>query len=208
MNRNDDLYFSTDFKTISSLEGIRRRPGMYFPFMNDVKMCNTFIFETLCHAIDEFVSNNCTHLQIKISEKEATIQYDAGICLELDEDGISHAETILTQLFACRHTKQHSEIGHKYCGIGLTVVVATAKEFSMTTVSNGQKGQVTYQEGKAVCEFEISPCDEPEYTLLRFSPDPQIFGDKTFQLESIRETVQELMTDFPGFRITLSDHSK
>ncbi len=202
---NLEDYTVDNIQILKGLEGIRRRPGMYIRNIEKDDVCDDLVFETLCHAIDEFMDGNCTYLNIVVSPLEVTISYDAGVSLEQDIDGIAHVESIFTQLFGCRHTKKHCEVAAKYCGIGMVVVNAFSQKFQATTVCNGLKGEVTYQKGTRVGDFVVSSCNENNRTELQFIPDLEIFGDRQFHYANIETRAQELRVDFPDFRVTVTE---
>jgi DNA gyrase/topoisomerase IV subunit B len=204
-NQTFDLdLLPNDIQVMTGLEGIRLRTGMYIKDFKQDDVCDRLVFETLCHAIDEFVDGNCTQLDILVLPNELTVSYDVGVSLEQIQ-GETHAETILTALFACSHTKKHSEVGRKYCGIGMVVVNALSKEFQFKTVWNGFRGEVIYQKGVRIGEFAITPCDEPNQTVFRFTPDLEILGDRRFHFANIATQAQCLRDDFPGFRVTVRE---
>jgi DNA gyrase/topoisomerase IV subunit B len=207
--QNEDQAFDlellpNDIKVMTGLEGIRLRPRMYIKDFEQEDTCDRLVFETLCHAIDEFVDGHCRYLDILVLPSEVTISYDAGVSLEKIH-GETHAETILTALFACSHTKKHSEIGQTYCGIGMVVVNALSKEFQFKTIWNGLKGEVTYQKGVRIGEFSITPCKEPNQTVFQFTPDLEILGKRCFHIANIAAQAQTLRDDFPGFHVTVRE---
>jgi DNA gyrase/topoisomerase IV subunit B len=196
-----------NIKVVKGLQGLRLRPRMFIPDFDGEHVLNHFIFETLCDAIDQAVEGDCTTLDISFSKKEAIVSYDAGICLEEEFGGLTFAEGICTQLYACRDRKNHSEIGIKYCGIGLAVVNAFSENFQISTVHRGFRGLGLYRKGNSVQPFTITPCDALEQTTVSFKPDPEIFGEREFHLERIQPRIQALQNDFPALNVTVRERN-
>ena len=66
-------------------------------------------------------------------------------------------------------------------GVGIKAVNALSTEFYIRSVRDGQAKTVTYSRGDIVAESELEATDEPNGTLVRFTPDPSIFRDYHFE---------------------------
>jgi DNA gyrase/topoisomerase IV subunit B len=124
-------------------DAILYRPHLHLGDLEREDLFNDFIFEALCHAIDESLDDRCKHINIDVDRSGVvTVRYDAGIPLNI-------ANGLLTSLYACHNLKKHIEVGSNYCQIGLAVLNAVCSEFQVDIICNGKHGKQTYIKGKA-----------------------------------------------------------
>ena len=93
-------YNSDNISSLSAGDHIRLRPKMYFEKCFNENSLNSFVFEFLCHAFDEYFDGNCSEIEIKLKENQFTISYNAGMSLEKAYENISKAECIMTKIAA------------------------------------------------------------------------------------------------------------
>ncbi|HCN76428.1 MAG TPA: hypothetical protein DIT13_04430, partial [Verrucomicrobiales bacterium] len=77
---------------------------------------------------------DASHLSIITQETSVTIADDGqGWPVHRIAHGERLAESMLSQLYACRDHKQHRDIAHSLCLITPPLVVALSLEFTLTT---------------------------------------------------------------------------
>src|SRR5512147_2486313 len=82
MNVSTHTYDESKIKTLSSLEHIRKRPGMYIGRLGDGSNQNDGIYillkEVVDNAVDEFIMGAGKKIQIAISESGSVLVRDFG----------------------------------------------------------------------------------------------------------------------------------
>jgi topoisomerase-4 subunit B len=65
--------------------------------------------------------------------------------------------------------------------VGIKAVNALSTEFFIRSVRDGQSKSVSYSRGEIIEESRLESTDDPDGTLVRFTPDVSIFRDFQFQ---------------------------
>lgn len=200
-----EKYKEDEIQVLSTRDAVRKRPALYFEECLTAKSLDKLPLEVLCHALDEFLDGNCRQITIQLSHNSFTVEYDAGMSLETDRDGITRAELIMTAIFACQHQKKHLSVGEEFCELGMATINYVTAVSKLTTISNGQKGQFLFREG-LLTEKNCSPTpEERDHTLIYIQPDPLIFGDARLTYMGVKERVTTIMDKLPGLKIILSN---
>jgi DNA gyrase/topoisomerase IV subunit B len=198
-------YQEDEIQVLSSRDAVRKRPALYFEDCLAAKSLDKFPIEVLCHALDEFLDGNCRQITICLSDNSFTVEYDAGMSLETDRDGITRAELIMTAIFACRHQKKHLSVGEEFCELGMATINYVTAVSKLTTVSNGQKGQFFFQEG-LLTEKNCNPVpEERDHTSIYMQPDPLIFGEALLTYAGVKERISSILDKLPGLNIILTN---
>lgn len=108
---------------LSSIEAIRKRPGMYVGDLTATTLPNELAKQLLCHALDEAASGRCTRLWAHIRPHYIMVKYDAPMSFEMLGDK-TKAEVMLTEIGACHNLKENMSVGDDYCTLGLAVLTA------------------------------------------------------------------------------------
>lgn len=159
--------------------------------------------EAACHAIDEHFDIRCTEVEFGIAPDNFYIKYNAGMFLGEAED-INMAEAIMTKQFACKNHKKHLSVGEEFCKIGIATLNAGMSRCVLVTVSDGYKGNFTFKAGETVTR-NIEETEEPDSTLIHFTPDPFIFGDLNLNLEGVEQSVSMLRPRLPELEIIVKE---
>src|SRR4051812_23285012 len=93
-----NIYDESKIKTLSSLEHIRLRTGMYIGRIGDGSNyddgCYILLKEVIDNAIDEYIMGHGKDVQIKLDGKKATVRdYGRGIPLGKVIDCVSQINT-------------------------------------------------------------------------------------------------------------------
>lgn len=190
---------------IQSLEGVthvRLRPQLYFQECFDEKNLNSLVADALCHAVDEYFDGNCTEISIGINGNLLTIEYNAGMSLEISHNS-TKAECIMTKIGACSNEKKHLEVGEEFCLLGMATINAVADQCELNTIWNKQSGHLIFEKGYTT-STEIISSDEPENsTKIRFEMSKEIFGDSTFEMNDLQSRLDSLRERLPNLKMEL-----
>ena len=169
-------YSEDDIKTLDWKEHIRRRPGMYIGKLGDGSNFDDGIYvlikEVLDNAIDEYMMGFGKQIIVTVEEGTVTVRdHGRGIPLGKVVDASSKMNT------GGKYDSKAFKKSVGLNGVGIKAVNALSTEFFIRSVRDGQAKSVLYHCGEIVEESDILPTDEPNGTMVRFTPDATIFRD-------------------------------
>lgn len=177
-------YTEDDIVTLDWKEHIRRRPGMYIGKLGDGTSSDDGIYvllkEVLDNAIDEFMMGFGKQVTVDVTETTVTVRdHGRGIPLEKVVDVSSKMNT------GAKYDSKAFKKSVGLNGVGIKAVNALSTDFYIESTREGQCKQVHFCCGEVVSESEIKPSEEPNGTLVRFTPDASIFRDYAYREEFI-----------------------
>ncbi|HEY0943860.1 MAG TPA: DNA topoisomerase IV subunit B [Opitutaceae bacterium] len=182
-------YTEASIKTLSPLEHIRLRPGMYIGRLGNGSHPEDGIYvllkETIDNCIDEFTMGFGKKVEIELVDRSLRVRdYGRGIPLGKLVECVSIINT---------GAKYDSETFKKAIGlngVGQKAVNALAYEYRAQAFREGQTRAVEFIQGKLKKDGKIVAAkDAPKNgTLIEFTPDEALFGkDFKFKPEFIEE---------------------
>ncbi len=199
-------YTEASIKTLSSLEHIRLRPGMYIGRLGNGAHAEDGIYvllkETIDNSIDEFTMGHGRKIEVELDEERRSVRvrdYGRGIPLGKLVDCVSIINT---------GAKYDSETFQKAVGlngVGQKAVNALALSYRAQAVRDGETKVVEFEKGKLKKESRVQKCDERNGTLIEFTPDAQLFGaDFRFRTEFIEDMLWNYAFLNRGLTLTLN----
>src|SRR5205085_4063600 len=169
------VYDESKIKTLSSLEHIRLRTGMYIGRIGDGSHyddgCYILLKEVIDNAIDEYIMGHGREVQIGIEGSKVSIRdYGRGIPLGKVIDCVSQINT------GAKYNDDVFQFSVGLNGVGTKAVNALSKNFIVRSHRDGQFVEARFKQGKLKNEKK-GKTGEPDGTLIRFLPDPDIFKD-------------------------------
>jgi topoisomerase IV subunit B len=182
-------YTEASIKTLSPLEHIRLRPGMYIGRLGNGSHPEDGIYvllkETIDNSIDEFTMGFGKRIDIDITDRSVRVRdYGRGIPLGKLVECVSIINT---------GAKYDSETFKKAIGlngVGQKAVNALAHTYRAQAFREGQSRTVDFEQGKLRKDGKVMAAagGEKNGTLIEFTPDEALFGkDFKFRLEYIEE---------------------
>lgn len=180
-------YTEASIKTLSSLEHIRLRPGMYIGRLGNGSHAEDGIYvllkETIDNSIDEFTMGYGKKIEIELNERSVRVRdYGRGIPLGKLIDCVSIINT---------GAKYDSETFQKSVGlngVGQKAVNALAVSYRAQAVRDGETKVVEFAEGRLKKEHKVAKSTERNGTIIEFTPDAALFGpDFKFRPEFIED---------------------
>ncbi len=185
-------YTEASIKTLSSLEHIRLRPGMYIGRLGDGTHAEDGIYvllkETIDNCIDEFTMGFGRKIEVTLTDRTLRIRdYGRGIPLGKLIDCVSIINT---------GAKYDSETFQKSVGlngVGQKAVNALALDYRAQAFREGQSKLVEFAQGKLRKEHKIAKSEERNGTLVEFTPDEALFG-KEFRFRP--EFIEDMLWNY------------
>ncbi len=181
-------YDESKIKTLSSLEHIRLRTGMYIGRVGDGSHfddgCYVLLKEVIDNAIDEYIMGFGREVQIGIEGNVVTVRdFGRGIPLGKVVDCVSKINT------GAKYNDDVFQFSVGLNGVGTKAVNALSKEFYVRSHRGGEFAEATFKQGRLKKEGE-GKTDEADGTLIRFEPDPEIFKKSEFRADYIEKRLR------------------
>lgn len=200
-------YTAKDIEVLEGLEPVRKRPGMYIGG-TDEKSMHHLVAEVLDNSMDEAVAGHATRIEIRLDKGNMVSIRDNGRGIPIDPHPkfpeLSALEVILTTLHSGgKFNSDVYETSGGLHGVGISVVNALSDLLEVEICRNRQMYQQQYSRGKAITA--LTPRETPTNrrgTLIRFHPDPEIFGDSlSFKAASLYHMARSKAYLFKGVEI-------
>ena len=182
-------YDESKIKTLSSLEHIRLRTGMYIGRIGDGSHyddgCYILLKEVIDNGIDEFIMGFGKEVKIDIQDKAVTVRdFGRGIPLGKVIDCVSKINT------GAKYNDDVFQFSVGLNGVGTKAVNALSKEFLVRSFREGEFVEASFKQGKLKNEKKGKVNNEPDGTLIRFEPDPAIFKEAVFKAEHVERRLR------------------
>ncbi|OUX36875.1 MAG: DNA topoisomerase IV [Kiritimatiellaceae bacterium TMED266] len=176
--KKKQAYTEDKIKTLSSLEHIRLRTGMYIGRTGSGAHYDDGIYilvkEVIDNGIDEFIMGHGERINVSIEDDTVTIRdFGRGIPLGKVVDCVSKINT------GAKYNDDVFQFSVGLNGVGTKAVNALSTYFLVRSHRDGEFVEAEFETGNLVRE-EKGKTDEPDGTLVSFSPDPEIFKKFTF----------------------------
>lgn len=183
------IYDESKIKTLSSLEHIRLRTGMYIGRIGDGSHYDDggyiLLKEVIDNAIDEFIMGNGREVEIEIKGHTVSVRdYGRGIPLGKVIDCVSKINT------GAKYNDDVFQFSVGLNGVGTKAVNALSEKFLVRSVRDGKFAEGEFSQGRLKNENKGSAGDEKNGTFIRFDPDPEIFKKLEFRDELVERRLR------------------
>jgi topoisomerase-4 subunit B len=180
-------YDESKIKSLSALEHIRLRPGMYIGRLGNGSHFEDGIYilvkEIIDNSIDEFIMNAGNRVIIKLVGDLVSVRdYGRGIPLGKVIDCVSLINT------GGKFNNEVFQFSVGLNGVGTKAVNALSSYFKVISYREGKFFEAEFSKGVLVNQ-RSGLSDERDGTLTEFIPDhtPEIFGEYTFNPAFLEE---------------------
>lgn len=196
VNYTEDNIRSLDWK-----EHMRLRPGMYIGKTGDGSSQDDGIYilvkEVIDNSIDEFVMGHGKKIEVTVTQEKVVVRdYGRGIPLGKVIDCVSKINT------GGKYDSKAFQKSVGLNGVGTKAVNALSTFFRVTSIRDGEKKVAEFEQGVLVNDYKIEKTDEPNGTLMEFTPDNFIFKKYRF----IPEYLEDLIWNYAYLNAGLSIH--
>src|SRR5213594_935638 len=198
------VYDESKIKTLSSLEHIRLRTGMYIGRIGDGSHyedgCYILLKEVVDNAIDEFIMGYGKEVQIEIQDKAVSVRdFGRGIPLGKVVDCVSKINT------GAKYNDDVFQFSVGLNGVGTKAVNALSKDFLVRSFREGEFVEASFKQGKLKNEKKGKVSNEPDGTLIRFEPDPAIFKEIFFKPDHVERRLRHYSYLNTGLKLLYND---
>ena len=187
MNRQTEVtYDESKIQTLSSLEHIRLRPGMYIGRLGSGSHPNDGIYillkELIDNSIDEFIMGHGKRIDIRIDNGEVSVRdFGRGIPLGKVVDCVSIINT------GAKYNSEVFQFSVGLNGVGTKAVNALSEKFEVVSHREGKSVHASFLNGVLSGNPVQESTNERDGTRVKFLPDPAIFPKFSFDFSMIRK---------------------
>jgi topoisomerase-4 subunit B len=203
MAADKHAYTDDKVKTLSSLEHIRLRTGMYIGRTGSGAHYDDGIYillkEVIDNAVDEFIMGAGKKIDITIDKNLVSVRdYGRGIPLGKVVDCVSKINT------GAKYNDDVFQFSVGLNGVGTKAVNALSESFLVRSHRDGQCAQAEFKYGKLVKETKKGKTNEENGTFISFVPDSKIFSKYIFQDDHIERRLRFYAYLNAGLRINFN----
>ncbi len=186
MSASSQNYDESKIKTLSSLEHIRKRPGMYIGRLGDGSNPDDGIYillkEVLDNSVDEFIMGAGKRINVSVSEQGLVTVRDFGRGIPLGKivDCVSVINT------GAKYNTEVFQFSVGLNGVGTKAVNALSSHFVVTAYRDGRFASARFEKGVLVNQEE-GETSEKNGTWIEFLPDSEAFHNFSFNEEFIEK---------------------
>jgi DNA gyrase/topoisomerase IV subunit B len=200
----DHQYDESKIKTLSSLEHIRKRPGMYIGRLGNGSHPDDGIYilikEIIDNAVDEFIMGHGKKVDVSIREDGFCQVRDFGRGIPLGKlvDCVSVINT------GAKYNTEVFQFSVGLNGVGTKAVNAMSSTFVVKAFREGKFASALFERGKLISE-EQGDTEETNGTLIEFLPDLDLFPEYKYDAKYVEQRLWRYAYLNAGLKLYLGD---
>jgi DNA gyrase subunit B len=202
-------YSAQAIRVMEGLEAVRKRPGMYIGSTGPSGL-HHLVYELVDNSVDEALAGFCNQVTVILHADGSCSVEDNGRGIPTDihpTENVSAVEVALTKLHAGgKFDKETYKFSGGLHGVGVSVVNALSKHLHVIIFREKTVYEQDYERGKPIKPLTVTGTTSKQGTLVRFTPDPEIFTETTtFNYKTLSVRLKELAFLNKGLKVNLID---
>ena len=182
----ETIYDESKILTLSSLEHIRLRPGMYIGRLGNGSHPSDGIYvllkEIVDNSIDEFIMGFGKRIDIRVENGAVNIRdFGRGIPLGKLVECVSIINT------GAKYNDEVFQFSVGLNGVGTKAVNALSDQFEVTSFREKKSLFAQFKSGELKNDPATNDTNESNGTKIRFTPDSKLFPNYCYDLGTIRK---------------------
>ncbi|MBR2375484.1 MAG: DNA gyrase subunit B [Clostridia bacterium] len=215
-----DEYSAKNLEVLEGLDAVRMRPGMYIG-STGIKGLHHILWEIVDNAIDEAANGFANKVQVILHKDGSATVEDNGRGIPTDihpKEKVSGVQLVFTKLHAGGKFGQGNyEYSGGLHGVGASVTNALSEWLTVEICRNKRIYKMSFhskynaRKKKVESGLPDGPLEDTgiktnrQGTKVRFKPDPQVFSEVDYDLDTVEERLKQLAFLNQGVEITIID---
>jgi DNA gyrase subunit B len=203
-------YTADNIKTLKDAAHIRQNPGMYVGNTSTAGL-HHLVYEIVYNSVDEALAGYCKHIRITLHVDGSCSVADDGRGIPVDTKPDTGKSTLEEALTIAGTSGKFDNAAYRVSaglhGMGAKAMNALSEWCEAEVRRGGRVYQMEFEQGYAVGPLhDIGPAPAGETgTTITFKPDPELFGDLTFDAALLTDRFREIAYLNKGLALTLTD---
>lgn len=201
-------YTEKNLKTLKDAAHIRQNPGMYVGNTQSAGL-HHLVYEIVYNSVDEALAGYCTHIKVVLHVDGSVSVADDGRGIPVGMKADTGKSTLEEALTVAGNSGKFDNAAYRVSaglhGMGAKAMNALSEWCEAEVRRGGRVYKMEFERGYKSSELQdLGPAPAGQTgTTITFKPDPEVFGDLTFDYETLADRFREIAYLNKGLAIAL-----